>query len=75
MQTSSLNIYYDFNAIPSFEAYETAYAMSGDYIIEGSDTRIISDSELDRLTKEEVALARNEIYKEVYISQQEGKME
>ena len=33
-----------------------------EYILEGSDSRYISESELDALTKEEVKLARNEIY-------------
>ena len=33
-----------------------------EYILPGSDRRIITESELDGLTKEEVKLARNEIY-------------
>lgn len=33
-----------------------------EYILVGSDSRYISEAELDKLTKEEVKLARNEIY-------------
>lgn len=35
---------------------------AGEYILEGSDSRYISEYELDMLTKEEVKLARNELY-------------
>lgn len=45
-------------------AWNAAGTLESDseYLLPGSDTRIITESELDELTKEEVKLARNEIY-------------
>ena len=45
-------------------AWNAAGTLEGgeEYILPGSDTRIITKSDLEGLTKEEVKLARNEIY-------------
>jgi hypothetical protein len=37
-------------------------SLSGDYVLPGSDTRLISESELTGLTDWEIRVARNEIY-------------
>ena len=46
----------------SFSAKEVERAMDEDYILPGSDTREISESELYALSEQEVKYARNEIY-------------
>ncbi|CVI73956.1 Double zinc ribbon [Eubacteriaceae bacterium CHKCI004] len=47
---------------PAADTTQTNENISEQYILDGSDSRYISSSELDGLTAQEVKLARNEIY-------------
>lgn len=47
---------------PAADTTQTNENISEEYILDGSDSRYISSSELDGLTAQEVKLARNEIY-------------
>lgn len=54
------DVHYVFDTFEGFKEEESA--LTGDYIIPDSSTRVISSSELESLTKEELMYARNEIY-------------
>lgn len=61
-QVSASSTAYQNQSSPSSEAESSGSAENKDYILAGSDTRLITRDELGKLNKDELRIARNEIY-------------